>query len=365
MRRSLLAQVLADPSRLVRLGPHEWDLLLRQARWSDLLPRLAELAPPQSTGPSVVPAAVRPHLEAARALQRAQREDVERELVLLDEVLRPIGAPVLLLKGAAYLLDHAPAALGRTLTDVDILVPREALSAVESALLLAGWHTSHPDPHDQRYYRRWMHELPPMVHGRRGTVLDVHHAILPLTSRLQSDTQALLDASNALPSRPLFRVPCREDQVLHGLTHLLVNEDLRHGLRDLSDADRMLRHLLDQDPQATRLLERARTLGLTAPLRQGWALAHELLDTPLPAPVRHALRARASAANPMGGAIEAVCHHAWRQALDTHHPSVAGAHCAAARALLFVRAHTLRLPLHLLVPHLSVKAWRRLVQPPS
>jgi hypothetical protein len=64
-------------------------------------------------------------------------------------------------------------------SDVDVLVPRDRLADVEAALMLAGWASTNPSEYDQHYYRRWMHELPPLQHIRRQTVLDVHHAILP------------------------------------------------------------------------------------------------------------------------------------------------------------------------------------------
>ncbi len=48
------------------------------------------------------------------------------------------------------------------------------------------------DPYDDLYYRQWMHELPPLVHGERGRMVDVHHTILPLTARPTPDAQALI-----------------------------------------------------------------------------------------------------------------------------------------------------------------------------
>ena len=57
--------------------------------------------------------------------------------------------------------------------------------------MLGGWATTHHDPYDQRYYRRWMHELPPMLHIRRMTLLDVHHAIVPATADLKPSSEAL------------------------------------------------------------------------------------------------------------------------------------------------------------------------------
>ncbi|RXL80730.1 hypothetical protein EO238_31730, partial [Citrobacter sp. AAK_AS5] len=81
---------------------------------------------------------------------------------------------IVVLKGAAYAMARLPVADGRIFGDVDILVPHETLADVESALMLAGWASIHRDPYDQRYYRMWMHEIPPMRHLHRGTVIDVH-----------------------------------------------------------------------------------------------------------------------------------------------------------------------------------------------
>jgi len=106
-----------------------------------------------------------------------------------------------------------------------------ALPEVEAALMLQGWATTHHNSYDQRYYRRWMHELPPLRHVTRATVLDVHHAILPETARLKPDSAKLLAASVPAQSDARFRVLAPADMVLHSATHLLHDEELRHGLR--------------------------------------------------------------------------------------------------------------------------------------
>jgi len=41
------------------------------------------------------------------------------------------------------------------------------------------------------------------------------------------------------------------------------------------------------------------------------------------------------------------------------HPSCADVFTPVARWLLFLRGHYLRMPLRLLIPHLTRKAWRR------
>jgi hypothetical protein len=117
------------------------------------------------------------------------------------------------------MLAGLPLARGRTFTDLDILVPRERLEEVEASLLAAGWVHHNTDDYDQRYYRRWMHELPPMYHPDRGVLMDVHHSILPLTSRLTPDIESFWAESVPLPM-PSFRALCPADMLLHSAAHL-------------------------------------------------------------------------------------------------------------------------------------------------
>ena len=72
--------------------------------------------------------------------------------------------------------------------DVDLLVPESALGAVEQALAARGWQTKELSPYDQHYYREGTHELPPMTHVERDVEVDLHHSILPRTSRLKPDS---------------------------------------------------------------------------------------------------------------------------------------------------------------------------------
>ena len=87
-------------------------------------------------------------------------------------------------------------------SDIDILVPKALLLRAESALMLHGWTGHEHDAYDQRYYRQWMHELPPMQHIRRQSVIDVHHAILPETARVRPDPARLIAAAVDVPGLP-------------------------------------------------------------------------------------------------------------------------------------------------------------------
>src|SRR3546814_4498658 len=91
-----------------------------------------------------------------------------------------------------------PSARGRLFSDIDFMVPRARIEEVEHRLLDAGWEPAVADEYDQLYYRRWTHQIPPLRHFRRNTVLDVHHTIVPLTARAPVAAEALATQSLAL-----------------------------------------------------------------------------------------------------------------------------------------------------------------------
>jgi putative nucleotidyltransferase-like protein len=132
-------------------------------------------------------------------LARFQAHATRRQLRELAAVLAPLNMPLIALQGSAYVLQNLLLSEGRSTSDVDLMVAREHLGRAEAALKSAGWEYGKMDPYDERYYREWVHELPPMrFPGRFLLELDLHHTILPLTGRIQPDSAALLDASNAV-----------------------------------------------------------------------------------------------------------------------------------------------------------------------
>ena len=345
-----LLSVLADSQTMAGLDPSGWDLLIRQASGAGLLSRLAleadALGLTESLGKPI-----QRHLIAAGTLAERQRRAVAWEARKLDQALASLRIPVVLLKGAAYALAALPPARGRLFADVDILVPKSALGEVEAALLMHGWHGTQHSAYDQRYYRQWMHELPPLTHIRRQTHLDVHHNLLPETARLKTMPGRVLEASEALEGYRALRVPCLEDMVLHSATHLFHEGEWGHGLRDLVDLDQLLRHGMLRPNWWNGLLGRAEALNLMGPLALALRYVRRLLGTPVP---HDALLRSSSHLNQLAWP--------WRDALflgglHTAHPSCRLPYSGLAEFLLYVRSHALRMPLQLLLPHLLHKAW--------
>jgi hypothetical protein len=346
----LTSSALAAPEELASWPVERWSLLFRQARAAGLLGRVADIV--QALGTSTAPA-LADHFDAARRLGRAQQHEIRREVRYLGRALASLGEPVLLLKGAAYVMADLPAASGRVFADTDIMVPKRVLLRAETLLMHAGWLTTHPSAYDQRYYRKWMHELPPMEHAQRRTVLDVHHTILPETAWLHPDPARFFEDAAPLAQAPGLSVLSPLDMVLHGMTHLFMNDDMSHALRDLSDLDLLLRHF-GRDPGFwTALAPRARVLDLRRPLWYGLRYTARCLRTPIP-PAATAAIADAAPRPGLRQLMDAI----WLRALRSPHPDAAPPGRSLALLALYVRGHWLRMPPLLLLRHLTIKALR-------
>lgn len=355
MSAPLLLQLLLTPADATRLSLADWDLLIRQARRANLIARLATQLEPQL---DALPAAPVRHLRAALLIARRQRIATRWEAECIRRALTPLGIQPILLKGAAYLLRDLPASRGRLFGDVDLLVPQAQMAAAEAGLIAAGWaFDAALSDYDSRYYRDWMHEIPPLYHQQRDTALDLHHTILPPTARVKVNTEALFADAQDVPDMPGLRVLAPVTMFLHSAAHLFHEGELDNGLRDLFDLDALLRDF-GRDPAFwAALVPRARVLGLTRPLFHALRYTTRLLGTPVPDGV---MQAAAADAPGWQGLLDGC----YDRALLPVHASCDDALTGTARLALYVRSHWLRMPMGLLARHLARKAWLRL-QPPA
>ena len=357
--RNLILELLLAPRSLASLSAMDWDLLVRQGQRANLLSRLAHVLADMSLL-DTVPDAPRQHLCSAMRVTDRQTIAVRWEVHCLLEAFSRAGIPLILLKGAAYLMAGLPASKGRMFSDVDIIVAKPLIAGAESALMQHGWRSAEMSDYDQRYYRQWMHELPPMTHVRRGTTVDVHHTILPETARLKVNTAALLADIGELPGTQGIHVLPPIDMLLHSATHLFHEGEFDNALRDLFDLDAMLRHF----PQVAGgetfwidLVPRASVLGLTRPLYYALRYTTLLLGTPVPETVMSLARKGRPAR-----AVVSLMDACYTRALLPLHASLGGAGAKAARAALYLRSHWVRMPMHLLTLHLGRKALTRLFE---
>jgi hypothetical protein len=349
----LLTSVLRAPENVLSLTLPEWDLLLRQARAAGLLARLYDLLQANDLS-GACPDQPLAHLESAWVVAEKHAAQVHWEVGRIGRALSLLDHPVLVLKGAAYLMADLPPARGRLFTDIDIMLPKARLEEAERLLFAHGWITTHHDAYDQRYYRQWMHELPPLRHLTRQTVLDVHHTILPVTACLRPDPAKFWEAAVAVEGEGDFRVLAPVDMVLHSATHLFHDGELEHGLRDLVDLDALLRHFGAGADFWPRLVDRAAELELTRPLYYALQYTTRILESPVPDEVL----AQSAAGRP-GAFAAPLMDGLFRRALAPDHPSCNDRLTGIARWMLYVRSHYLRMPLYLLIPHLVRKSVTR------
>jgi len=303
----------------------------------------------------IIPTRAAAHLRAARNVIAHRNTLISWEVNRLLWALKGIDVPLILLKGTAYLLAELPPARGRIFADVDLLVPEDRIGAIEERLVERGWFKTQIDPYDDRYYRVWMHEIPPLRHRERGTEIDIHHRLLPRTSHLKSEPGSLFAAARPLAD-PRLKVLAPTDMVLHALVHLFLEGDPDEGLRlrDLLDVHDLLCHH-GEDPGFWHSLgPRARALGFERPLYYGLQHAQRLFETPIPADVLRGL----DDAAPFWPVRKLMCRLI-HLALLPEHPDHPSRWATVARWLIYVRAHWLRMPPGLLARHLSHKAWLR------
>jgi hypothetical protein len=348
---ALLLQVLRKPACALRFALADWDLLLRQAACARLDASLLLLLEEHGLLDQV-PAAPREHLEWTRAQLLRHSQAVRWEVHQIQLALAPLGLPLILLKGSAYVMAQLPAARGRLFSDVDILVPKEALDKVESQLLLNGWVGSKLDEYDQRYYRNWMHELPPMQHAIRGGMIDVHHAILPETGKVRPDPLLLRAAAVGVPGQPGLQVFAPVDMVLHSAVHLFHDGELDHGLRDIFDLHRLLAQFGAEAGFWQALQARAVQLGAQRILFYALRYTTALLETPVPQAAIDA--SRTGAPHPL---LLALMDTLFLRALQPNHASCDDWLSGASRFLVYIRANWLRMPPLMLARHLFHKAF--------
>lgn len=331
-----LVAVLRDPARALDFDGGRWTCLLSVARAEvldgTLANRCADLA---------LPAPIAAMLADIRSASETATRRALWEAEMARRALASLGVPVILLKGTAYAaagLDPAP---GRQIGDLDILVPRDRIDAVEAALLGHGWEWVKYDDYDDAYYRRWMHELPPMVHKERDRMIDVHHTILPPTARPTPDAAAMIADAVPIGDSGLWMLS-PEDMICHAAAHLFADGDLAGGLRNLWDIDRLLRRFAHEAPDFwATLTARAIRHELEPAVRRAARLANCLYATPVP------LSCHSRAPSDPAFERRLLARNAWAQETRT-----------AERLAFYVRSHLLRMPLRQLIPHLATK-WRK------
>lgn len=324
-----LVALLRDPTQADTIDPPGWTAVLAVARAETLAGTLAHRLEGFPLPDVVAKALAEARIDAAEARRTALWEANRVALAL-----RRLGHPVILLKGTAFVAAGLAAGQGRGIGDCDILLPKRLLDHAEKLLVDAGWEWIKSDPYDDLYYRRWMHELPPLVHGERGRMVDVHHTILPPTAGPMPDAQALIADAQALHGN--LAVLCHADMLVHAAAHLFADGELAGGLRNLWDI-----HALIEERGMAGLEARAALHGLSAAVGRALRLCHALYGTRVPEPCQRLN----------------VFDHLYRRRMLARDGWGRERHRMLRKAF-YIRSHLIRMPLPMLARHLWIK-WRK------
>jgi hypothetical protein len=278
-----LLPLLHDPAHARDMRLADWDETLRLARHARLLGPLGHRLQADPPSWDQIPARVQGHLQAGINDAAYHAQLVRMELRDLERAL-PSDLSVTLLKGAAYLLQDLPLARGRTPNDVDLLVRQADLAIAEQALKRAGWRMADRSAYDERYYREWSHELPPLRYPGHPLEVDLHHSITPVTSRTRANDALLFADLRPIPNSR-YQALGPLDQIIHAVIHLFQDSELNNELRGLLDLDGLLRQFLHSEQDWRALTERTRGHHASRLLWYALHYCRTWLGTPVPEPL--------------------------------------------------------------------------------
>ncbi|WP_020408143.1 nucleotidyltransferase family protein [Hahella ganghwensis] len=344
-------QLFLHPESAASIDAERWQQIILVLRYQQLLARYAKRIRKAGVFEQVHKYAQH-HLINAEIIADKQYQQVHYEASLLQQQIGGIGSHLIFLKGAGYSLSGLSVGVGRTYSDIDILVDKTAISDIEKTMSLNGWLPEEMDEYDQKYYRQWAHEIPPMKHATRGTLIDIHHNIIPVVSTRAPDINLLFE--HTVITKDGYQILDKPAMTLHSLIHLFYNEEFKYGYRDLLDL-----HLLMSDNTEEywqQLLDLAESTGFERELFYACRYTNRLTSTAIPEHVVNLLNQKNS------GPILPIVDFIFTQLLIPSHPTVRSPSYSLAAFMGFLRGHHLKMPLPVLIYHSVNKAWRLIIE---
>ena len=295
------------------------------------------------------------HFSSALLVANRQMENTTMELNKIEQLFEQNTYHAIILKGAAYSACKLLVSMGRTYNDIDILVDKNAVNDIENELWFLGFMPMQEDDYDKLYYRKWMHEIPPLQHIKRKTILDVHHNILPLTSTTSVNLTKLTEHSALISGYQKLSILSAPALILHSATHLFHEGEFDKGLRDLIDLELLFQQYFQSDHSFDELLALAQATGLELQLFYAIRYVNAILTLDLKND--ELTKVNSFAPDKVKLAILDFC---FISIFSPNHSSCYTWKKSLATNILYWRGHLLRMPLTLLIPHLFRKSWRQI-----
>jgi hypothetical protein len=346
-----ICQAFIEPKTTSGFTPKQWQQLVLALRNQQLL-ACYSLKFKQAGIFEQIPVQTQRHFLNADVLTQNHKKQVLFEVSELKRELANSQQYFIFLKGAGYTLSGALVGESRIYNDIDILTNKESIDDMEKRLCLFGWLSEELTEHDEKYYRKWAHEIPPLRHGQRGTIVDVHHNIVPIISGRHVDADKF--AKNTVITESGCQILSFAAMTLHSLIHLFFNEEVKKGYRDLIDLHTLIttnnNKVFWQD-----LITLAQETGFELELFLACRYTQKILNTEIPDFVQDEI-SRFCPWNIM------FLDFIYEKALRPNHPLCQTRFYPLAEFMILIRGHFQKMPLHILLYHLTIKAGISLIK---
>jgi hypothetical protein len=347
-----VCQAYVAPDTALMFSPKQWQQLVLVLRNQQLLACYS--AEFKRAGIfEQIPVQTQRHFLNADVLAENHKQQVKFEV---SDLVRTLGNRerkyLIFLKGAGYTLSEGRVGQTRIYNDIDVIADKPAIDGIEKHLCLFGWLSEELTEHDEKYYRKWAHEIPPLRHGKRGTIVDIHHNIVPIISGRHIDADKF--ASNSVTTEDGFQILSYAGMTLHSLIHLFFNEDVKKGYRDLIDIHTLMTYHSDSDYWQS-LLSLSKETGFQMELFLACRYAQKILQTDIPEFVQNEI-------NQFCPWNIMFLDFIYEKSLLPNHPICQPRFFTLAEFMILLRGHFQKMPLHILTYHLLCKGGVSLIQ---
>ncbi|MEX3071486.1 nucleotidyltransferase family protein [Vibrio alginolyticus] len=345
-----LVDVLVKPEKLLEVPPSALSDIVSEARYFNMLAQLKYLC--ESKGYwSSLPKKFTSHLSSASLFYENQRRKLEIEAEEITKVLTPLNVQWMYLKGGAYHLNGMTGFSGRMMSDIDILVEESAISRVEAAFKDNSWVSAKISNYDEKFYRSWSQEIPPLRHLYRQVELDVHFNILPKTLKETVDGKYLFEQAIPMDSRPYQKVLKPHAMLIHSAIHLFYESEYHKGLRDLYDIWILIENYSAQENFWDDLIDLQSKIGNEESIYLALRYSKMVYNASIPSTVlEHYDRYKP---NKFYLSILDFC---FLNVFTSMYPPHKKLGHSFSEGVLYLRGHLKRMPLRLLIPHLTKKS---------
>ena len=339
--------IIAAPKQVQQLSASDWEILLWVLDTARLEAWLNAQLEPIGLKDSL-PATVQTRLDSAMIYAERQQKQVRYECEIISSLLSEKRITPLFLKGAAYVISAEFNSAGRICSDIDALVKQDELDVAERQLKMNMWLSQDVDDYDDKYYREYAHEIPPMMQAERGTVLDLHHNLfLPVSGRAPKIEQFWATTTTNDNGLSTLKPAAA---LVHSMIHLLMNEEVTYGLRDCLD----MQSIIDTHNSESFWLE-VSTLVVDNDFTHEYQLLLLLLDSLFS---RETVKQQILAQQITADTKTRFWLWCYRKAVMPDHPHLCNRYAGVARAAVYCRGHSQKMPLATLLKHSTVKLYK-------